>query len=74
MTSPVTVELPESADDFFEFADALALALTLPTVTSPPKIEIVEISADALDVADAPGFANALYVTEPALITEPSAG
>jgi hypothetical protein len=50
------------------------LALTLATVTSPPKIEIVEMSADALDVADAPGSAKALYVTEPALITEPSAG
>ena len=59
MTSPVTIDPAESADDFFEFADAFTLALTLATVTSPPKIEIVEMSADALEVADAPGFANA---------------
>jgi hypothetical protein len=74
MTSPVTLEPPESAEDLFEFAEALALALTPATVTSPPKIEIEEMSADALEVAEAPGFANALYVTEPALSTEPSAG
>ena len=59
MTSPVTVDPSESAEDFFEFADAFALALTVAIVTSPPKIEIVEMSADALEVADAPGFANA---------------
>ena len=58
MTSPVTVDPSESADDFFEFADAFDLALTPATVTSPPKIEIVEMFADALEVADAPGFAN----------------
>jgi hypothetical protein len=46
----------------------------LPTVTSPPKIEIVETCADALAVADEPGVANAPYVTEPALTTVPSAG
>jgi hypothetical protein len=71
---PVTVEPAESPDDFLEFADAFALALTVETVTSPPKIEIVWMSADALEVADAPGFAKAPYVTEPALTTEPSAG
>ena len=59
MTSPVTVEPVESADDVFLFAEALDLALMPATVTSPPKIEIVEMSADALDVADAPGFAKA---------------
>ena len=59
MTSPVTVDPAESADDAFEFADAFALALTPAIVTSPPKIEIVEMSADALEVADVPGFANA---------------
>jgi hypothetical protein len=35
------------------------LALTPATVTSPPKIEIVETSADALEVAGWPGFAKA---------------
>jgi hypothetical protein len=60
MASPVTVDPLESADDAFEFADARTLALTLETVTSPPKIEIVEMSAEALEVADVPGFAKAL--------------
>jgi hypothetical protein len=74
MTSPVTVDPVESAEDDFEFAAALDLALTPEAVTSPPKIEIVETSADALEVADEPGSAKAPYVTEPALITEPSDG
>jgi len=74
MTRPVTADPVESAVDAFEFAEALAFALTPDTVTSPPKIEIDETSADALDVADDPGSANAPYVTEPALITEPSDG
>jgi hypothetical protein len=46
----------------------------LPTVTSPPKIEIVETWADALAVADVTGVAKAPDVTEPALTTVPSAG
>src|SRR5262245_48194813 len=74
MTSPLTTDPAESADDFFDLADAFALALTLPTVTSPPKIEIDEISADALEVAAEPRVAKAPYVTEPALTTEPSPG
>jgi hypothetical protein len=48
--------------------------VTVPTVTSPPKIEIVETWAEALDVAEVPGLANAPEVTEPALTTVPSAG
>jgi hypothetical protein len=52
IASPVTADPFESADEDFELADALDLALTVATVTSPPKIEIVETSADALEVAD----------------------
>jgi hypothetical protein len=74
MARPVTADPAESAAEAFEFAEALALALTPATVTSPPKIEIDETSAEALEVADEPGSANAPYVTEPALITEPSDG
>jgi hypothetical protein len=59
MASPVTAEPLESADEAFAFADALAFAVTVATVTSPPKIEIVETSADALAVADVPRLAKA---------------
>ena len=55
-------------------AEAFALAVTVATVTSPPKMLIVEISADALELADVPGVANAPDVTDPVLTTEPSAG
>jgi hypothetical protein len=48
--------------------------MTVPTVTSLPKIETVETWAEALEVADEPELANAPEVTEPALTTEPSAG
>ena len=73
-TRPVTSEPCESADEAREFADAFDVAVTLLTVTSPPKIEIVETWAEALAAADESGVANALDVTEPALTTEPSAG
>jgi hypothetical protein len=57
------------------FADAFAFTVTPETVTSPPKIEIVETWAEELEVAAlADGEANAPEVTEPALITDPSAG
>ncbi len=70
----MTSEPCESADEAREFADAFDVAVTLLTVTSPPKIEIVETWAEALAAADESGVANALDVTEPALTTEPSAG
>jgi hypothetical protein len=57
------------------FADAFVFTVTPETVTSPPKIEIVETWAEELEVAAlVDGDANAPEVTEPALITEPSAG
>jgi hypothetical protein len=55
-------------------AEAFDLAVTLLTVTSPPKIEIDETWAEALAVADEPGVAKAPEVTDPTLTTEPSAG
>ena len=73
-TRPDTPEPPESPDDFVELAEALALAVTVPMVTSPPKIEIVETSAEEVAVAAVPGFAKAPEVTEPALTTVPSEG
>jgi hypothetical protein len=50
------------------------LAVTVPTVTSPPKIWIDETSAEALEVAEEPGVAKAPDVTDPARTTEPSPG
>jgi hypothetical protein len=74
MTSPVTVEPAESAAEERVFADALALTVTVSTVTSPPKMLTVEISAEALELADGLFVANAPEVTDPVLITEPSLG
>jgi hypothetical protein len=70
----VTSEPCESAPEPRAFAEAFDFAVTLLTVTSPPKIEIVETWAEALAVADVPGVAKAPEVTEPALTTVPSAG
>jgi hypothetical protein len=70
----LTIEPAESADEAVAFADALLFALTDVAVTSPLRIAIVEISADALAVAEGPGEAKAPDVTEPTLTTEPSAG
>ncbi len=74
MTRPVRVEPSESAEEARVLALALAFAVTVATVTSPPKMLTVEISAEALELADEPGVANAPEVTEPVLTTEPSAG
>jgi hypothetical protein len=74
MTSPVTAEPAESAAEARVLAEAFVFAVTVATVTSPPKMLTVEISADALDVAEAPGVAKAPDVTDPVLTTEPSGG
>ena len=74
MTRPVTIEPAASADEARALAAAFALAVTVATVTSPPKMLTVEISAEALAVAEAAGVANAPAVTEPALTIVPSAG
>jgi hypothetical protein len=74
MERPVTAEPAESTAEACEFAEAFAFAVTVVTVTSPPKIAIDETSAEALDVAEEPGVANAPEVTEPARMTDPSAG
>jgi hypothetical protein len=74
MTSPVTTEPAESAAEARGLAEAFALAVTVETVTSPPKMLTVEISAEPLELADDPGDANAPEVTDPVLTTEPSAG
>src|SRR5207249_6533073 len=72
--SPVTSEPAESAAALCAFAPAFAFAVTAVAVTSPPRMVIVETSADALAVAEVPGVANAPEVTESARMTEPSAG
>jgi hypothetical protein len=74
MTSPVTIEPAESDDEARELAEAFAFAVTVATVTSPPKMLIVEISAEALELAALPGVANAPDVIEPVLTSEPSVG
>jgi hypothetical protein len=71
---PVTAEPAEFAEEPRELAEAFALAVTVLTVTSPPKIEIDDTSAEALEVAEEPGVAKAPEVTEPARKTDPSAG
>ena len=74
MTRPLTADSAESTEEEPAFAEALLFALTDVTVTSPLKIAIVEISADALAVAEEPGVAKAPEVIAPVLTTEPSAG
>ncbi len=74
MTSPVMFEPAESAADARFEAEAFVLAVTVATVTSPPKMLIVETSAEALELADEPGVPNAPEVTDPVLTTEPSTG
>jgi len=71
---PLTAEPDASALAPLAPAAARVFATTLPTVTSPPKSESDETSADALDVVDEPLAAKAPDVTEPARTTEPSAG
>ena len=67
-------EPAESAADARFEAEAFVLAVTVATVTSPPKMLIVETSAEALELADEPGVPNAPEVTDPVLTTEPSTG
>jgi len=55
-------------------ADAFDLAATVLAVTSPPSIETVEISDEALEAGEVPGEANAPEVIDPTETTEPSAG
>src|SRR5262245_39436366 len=74
ITSPVTVEPLASPAEDVVVADAFAFANTVWTVTSPPKSEIVETCAEALELEGVPGAANAPEVTVAAEITEPSAG
>jgi hypothetical protein len=70
----VTVDSAESADEAPAFADAFDFAVTVVAVTSPPSSETVEISDEALEVAEVPGEANAPEVIDPTDTTEPSAG
>jgi hypothetical protein len=55
-------------------ADAFDLAATVLAVTSPPSIETVEISDEALEAGEVPGEANAPDVIDPTEMTDPSAG
>ena len=68
------IDPAESAAEARVLAAALAFTVTVATVTSPPKMLTVEISADALELADEPRVANAPEVTDPVEMTDPSAG